>query len=53
VKELRPLSGQEVSVAVPRAQLPDGSYQFRLYGVCNGKHRELGAYEARLKENTQ
>lgn len=51
VKELRPLSGQEVSVAVPRAQLPDGSYQLRLYGLCNGERRELGAYEARLKEN--
>jgi hypothetical protein len=51
VKELRPLSGQEVSVAVPRAQLPDGSYRLRLYGMCDGERRELGAYEARLKEN--
>lgn len=53
VKELRPLSGQEVSVAVPRAQLPDGSYQLRLYGMCNDKRRELGVYEARLKENAR
>lgn len=53
VKELRPLSGQEVSVAVPRAQLPDGSYQLRLYGVCDGERRELGAYEARLKEDAR
>jgi hypothetical protein len=53
VKELRPLPGQEVSVAVPRAQLPDGSYQFRLYGMCKGERRELGAYDARLKENAQ
>jgi hypothetical protein len=53
IKELRPLSGQEVSVAVPREQLPDGSYQLRLYGMCNGERRELGAYEARLKENAQ
>jgi hypothetical protein len=53
IKELRPLPGQEVSVAVPRAQLPDGSYRLRLYGLCDGKRRELGAYEARLKENAQ
>jgi hypothetical protein len=49
VPELRPLSSQEVSLAVPRAQLPDGSYQLRLYGVCDGERRELGSYEARLK----
>ncbi|HEX9943502.1 MAG TPA: hypothetical protein VGG03_15930 [Thermoanaerobaculia bacterium] len=53
VKELRPLSGQEVSVAVPRAQLPDGTYRLRLYGMCDGERRELGAYEARLKENAR
>ena len=53
VKELRPLAGQEVSVAVPRAQLPDGSYQLRLYGVCNGERRNLDTYAARLKENAQ
>ena len=53
VKELRPLAGQEVTAAVPRVQLPNGSYQFRLYGVCNGERRKLDAYEARLKENTQ
>ncbi len=53
VEELRPLPGQEVSVAVPRAQLPDGSYRLGLYGLCNGERRELGAYEARLKENSQ
>lgn len=53
VKELRPLSGQEVSVAVPREQLPDGSYQLRLYGVCDGERRELGAHEARLKEDAR
>ena len=51
VEELLPLPGQEVSVAVPRTQLPDGSYRLRLYGLCNGERRELGAYEARLKEN--
>jgi hypothetical protein len=50
---LRPLSGQEVSVAIPRTQLPDGSYQLRLYGVCKGGRRELGAYEARLKEGAR
>jgi hypothetical protein len=53
VKELRPLSSQEVSVAVPRTQLPDGSYQLRLFGVCHGDRRELGAYEALLKENAR
>jgi hypothetical protein len=51
VKELRPLPSQEVSVAIPRAQLPDGSYWLRLYGLCDGERRELDAYEARLKEN--
>ncbi|HEX3526935.1 MAG TPA: hypothetical protein VH988_07695 [Thermoanaerobaculia bacterium] len=50
---LRPLSGQEVSVAIPRTQLPDGSYQLRLYGVCKGERRELGTYEARLKEGAR
>jgi hypothetical protein len=53
VKELRPLPGKEVSVAIPRAQLPDGSYQFRLYGVCDGERRELEAYEVRLKESAR
>lgn len=53
VKELRPLPSQEVSVAIPRSQLPDGSYRFRLYGMCDGERRELGTYEARLKENAQ
>jgi hypothetical protein len=53
VKELRPLAGQEVSAAIPRAQLPDGSYQLRLYGVCNGERRNLDTYAARLKENAQ
>lgn len=53
LKGLKPLSGQEVSVAVPRAQMPDGSYQLRLYGLCDGKRRELAVHEARLKENAQ
>lgn len=53
VPELRPLSSQEVSVAAPRAQLPDGSYQLRLHGLCNGERRELDTYEARLKEDAQ
>ena len=53
VKELRSLPSQEVSVAVPRVQLPDGSYRFRLYGICDGERREVGTYEARLKENAQ
>jgi hypothetical protein len=51
VRELRLLPSEEVSVAVPREQLPDGSYRLRLYGMCNGERRELVAYEARLKEN--
>lgn len=53
VKELRPLPSQEVSVAVPRGQVPDGSYRLRLLGLCGGERRELGAYEARLKENAR
>jgi hypothetical protein len=53
IKGLKPLSGQEVSVAVPRVQSPDGSYQLRLYDICNGERRELGAYEARLKESAR
>jgi hypothetical protein len=53
VRELRLLPSEEVSVAVPREQLPDGSYRLRLYGMCNGERRELVAYEARLKENAQ
>ena len=52
-RELRPLSGQEVSMAFPRAQLPDGSYRLRLYGACKGGRRELGTYEARLKEDAR
>lgn len=52
VKGIRPLAGQqEVNAAVPRTRLPDGLYQLRLEGVCNGERRELGVYEARLKEN--
>jgi hypothetical protein len=50
---LRPLSGQELSVVVPRVQLPDGSYQFRLSGICKGVRRELSAYQARLKEDAR
>ncbi|HYU35692.1 MAG TPA: hypothetical protein VEW48_26345 [Thermoanaerobaculia bacterium] len=53
VQKLRPLPSQEVSVAIPRTQLPDGSYRLRLYGMCDGERRELGAYEARLKENAR
>ncbi len=53
IEGLKPLFSQEVSVAIPRTQLPDGSYRLRLYGLCGGQRRELGAYEARLKENTQ
>jgi hypothetical protein len=40
-------------VAIPWAQLPDGSYQLLLYGVCGGERRELGAYGIRLKEDTR
>lgn len=53
IKGLKPLSGQEVSVAVPRAQLPDGSYRLRLHGVCDGERRELAVHEARLKESAR
>jgi hypothetical protein len=53
IKGLKPLSGQEVSVAVPRTQMPDGSYQLRLHGLCDGRRRELAVHEARLKENAR
>ena len=53
IKGLKPLSGQEVSMAVPRAKMPDGSYQLRLYGLCDGKRRELAVHEARLKESAR
>lgn len=53
IEGLQPLSGQEVSVAVPRAQVPDGSYQLRLYGLCDGERRELAVHEARLKETSR
>ena len=55
VRGLRPLSGgdQEVTVAIPRAKLPDGNYQLRLFGVCEGQRREVGAYEARLREDAR
>lgn len=53
VKELRPLPSKEVSVAVPRAQLPDGIYQLQLFGVCQGERRELSSHEARLKEDAR
>lgn len=52
-RQLLTLPSQEVSAAVPRAQLPDGSYQLRLYGVCGGERRELGTYGARLKEDAR
>ncbi|HEY0781077.1 MAG TPA: hypothetical protein VGE98_01380 [Thermoanaerobaculia bacterium] len=49
VRDLRPLPGhQEVSVALPRAQVPDGTYQLRLYGLCGTERRALGDYGARL-----
>ena len=53
VKELRPLPSQEVSAAVPRERLPDGSYQFQLFGLCDGSRKKLDAYEARLKEDVR
>jgi len=53
VRDLRPLPSQEVSVAIPRTQLPDGSYRLRLEGLCGGERRELAVFEARLKENAR
>ena len=50
VRDLRPLPSQEVSVAIPRTQLPDGSYRLRLKGLCGGERHELAVFEARLKE---
>jgi hypothetical protein len=53
IRDLRPLPSQEVSVAIPRTQLPDGSYRLRLEGLCGGELRELAVFEARLKENAR
>jgi hypothetical protein len=54
VKGLRPLPGQqEVNVAISRKQLPNGVYQFRLSGECQGERRELSSYEALLKEDSR
>jgi hypothetical protein len=53
VRDLRPLPSQEVSVAIPRTQLPDGSYRLRLAGLCGGGRRELVVFEARLKESAR
>jgi hypothetical protein len=52
LKDLRPLPSEEVSMVVPRAQMPDGSYQLRLFGLCKGERRELETYRIRLKEDT-
>jgi len=49
VRGLRPLPGKEVSVALPRAQVPAGLYQLRLYGLCGTERRALGDYGARLQ----
>lgn len=50
IPDLRPLPGQEVSVAVPRDQMKDGSYRLRLTGLCDGGRGELGEYDVRLQE---
>jgi hypothetical protein len=38
----------EVSLALPRDELPPGDYQLRLYGLKNGKAEEVGEYEVRI-----
>jgi hypothetical protein len=49
VPGLRPLPSQEVSVALPRAQLPEGPYVLRLYGLRSGKSTSVGEYEVRIR----
>jgi len=49
VDHLRLLPSQEVSVALPRTQLPDGTYLLRLYGRRDGERQEVGRYELRLR----
>ncbi|HYH46858.1 MAG TPA: hypothetical protein VEG34_14330 [Thermoanaerobaculia bacterium] len=45
VDGLRPLPSEEVTVALPRDQLPDGRYRLRLQGRCAGRRQELGRYQ--------
>jgi hypothetical protein len=49
VPGLRPLPSQEVSVALPHTQLPEGSYVLRLYGLRNGKSTSVGGYQVRIR----
>jgi hypothetical protein len=49
VAGLKPLPSQEVSVALPRAQLPDGVYRLHLYGLSDGKDKSVGEYEVRIR----
>jgi hypothetical protein len=49
VDELRPLPRQEVSVVLPRVQLPDGTYLLRLYGLRGKERHEVAHYELRIR----
>ena len=49
VPGLKPLPSQEVSVALPRAQLPDGVYHLHLYGISGSERKGVGEYEVRIR----
>lgn len=49
VEGLRPLPNEEVTVALPRDQLPDGRYDLRLRGQCAGRRQELERYKLRVR----
>jgi hypothetical protein len=45
---LHPLPTQEVTVALPRAQIPDGSYRLHLFGLRGRERHDLGRFEVRI-----
>ncbi len=49
VPGLRPLPSEEVSVALPRAQLPDGVYHLHLDGISGDARKSVGEYEMRIR----
>jgi hypothetical protein len=53
VPGLHALSGQEVSVALPRELLGDGDYVLHLYGVRGGESRSVGEFEVRVRSQAE
>jgi hypothetical protein len=49
VPGLKALPSQEVSVALPRTQLPNGVYHLHLFGISGGKQKSVGEYEVRIR----